>query len=147
MDKWRLSQLLKSTSKDGHPFKKFTTGNHKTLEVTPKEKGIDIRGELLKFHETWYSSNIMTVAVLGKENLDDLEKMTVPLFLNVINKNVEKPVWTDHPLGPEQLHVKLFAVPMKDIRKLEMIFPTPDLDEHYKSDVRINHTQNSETLA
>lgn len=92
MDSWRLSQLLKSTSKDGHPFRKFNIGNHRTLAVTPKEKGIDIREELLKFHQIWYSSNIMTVAVLGKENLDDLEKMVVPLFLNVINKNVERPV-------------------------------------------------------
>lgn len=42
------------------------------MEISPKEKGIDVRDELLKFHDIWYSSNIMAVAVLGKGNKLDI---------------------------------------------------------------------------
>lgn len=67
-DAWRLSQLEKSTSDPKHPYSKFGTGNKETLDVIPKEKGINVREELLKFHEKWYSANLMTLAVLGQGN-------------------------------------------------------------------------------
>lgn len=41
-------------------------GNKKTLHHMPKANGINVREELLKFHDTWYSANIMALAVLGK---------------------------------------------------------------------------------
>lgn len=42
------------------------TGNKDTLDTIPKSKGINTRDELLKFHSKYYSSNIMSLAVLGK---------------------------------------------------------------------------------
>lgn len=132
-DSWRLDQLEKSTSKKNHPYRKFGTGNKSTLVTIPKEKGIDVREELLKFHKKWYSTNIMTLAILGKESLEDLENLTLSLFSNVENKNVKRPEWTDHPFGPEQLRVRGYVVPVKDLRNLNISFPIPDLHEHYKS--------------
>lgn len=44
------------------------SGNIKTLKEVPEAKGINVRDELLKFHDTWYSANIMALAVLGKGN-------------------------------------------------------------------------------
>ena len=44
-------------------------GSLETLKVVPAEKGIDIRELLMKFHSKYYSSNIMSVAVLGKGTL------------------------------------------------------------------------------
>lgn len=41
-------------------------GNKDTLVTIPKEKGIDVRQELLKFHQENYSSNLMALSVLGK---------------------------------------------------------------------------------
>lgn len=41
-------------------------GNKDTLDTIPKSKGINTRDELLKFHSKYYSSNIMSLAVLGK---------------------------------------------------------------------------------
>lgn len=41
-------------------------GNKLTLETRPCKDGIDIRQELLKFHSTYYSSNLMGLCVLGR---------------------------------------------------------------------------------
>lgn len=132
-DAWRLSQLDKSTSNPNHPYSKFGTGNKDTLDTIPKERGIQVREELLKFHKKWYSANLMSLVVLGQESLDELEKLCVGLFSEVENKNVESPEWKEHPFGPENLQVKGLVVPVKDIRNLNITFPVPDMREHYET--------------
>lgn len=123
-------------------------GSLETLKVVPAEKGIDIRELLMKFHSKYYSSNIMSVAVLGKgtlfessvffyfsweilnfifmiinieifnyhwlhiifpESLDELEAMVVPKFKDILDKGAETPTFPDHPLGPNQLGVRIIC--------------------------------------
>ncbi|CAG2173523.1 unnamed protein product, partial [Oppiella nova] len=67
MDSRRLSHLQRSLSDPTHDYSKFSTGNMETLKEIPIAKGIDVRQELLSFHERWYSANIMSLVVLGKE--------------------------------------------------------------------------------
>ncbi|XP_063837017.1 insulin-degrading enzyme [Ostrinia nubilalis] len=132
-DTWRLDQLNKSTALPTHPFHKFGTGNRETLETVPKTKGIDVRTELLKFHDQWYSANIMTLVVMGKESLDDLESMVVPLFSAVENTSVDAPTWPEHPFPPELRRKRAYCLPVKDLRSLSIDFPIPDTRKHYKS--------------
>ncbi|XP_011312074.1 insulin-degrading enzyme, partial [Fopius arisanus] len=132
-DFWRADQLDKSSADPQHPYSKFGTGNRETLDVNPKKNGINVRDELLKFHGTWYSANIMALSVLGKESLNDLEKMVVKMFAEVQNKEVDAPEWPDHPFNENHYEHKWFIVPVKDVRTLKMIFPLPELREHYKS--------------
>ncbi|XP_076025376.1 insulin-degrading enzyme isoform X2 [Genypterus blacodes] len=132
-DAWRLFQLEKATGNPNHPFSKFGTGNKLTLETRPSKEGIDIRQELLKFHSTYYSSNLMGLCVLGRESLDDLTAMVVKLFGEVENKNVPIPEFPEHPFQEEHLRQFYKVVPIKDIRNLYVTFPIPDLQKYYKS--------------
>ncbi|XDV49923.1 hypothetical protein PO909_019079 [Leuciscus waleckii] len=132
-DAWRLFQLEKATGNPKHPFSKFGTGNKLTLETRPSQQGIDIRKELLKFHSTYYSSNLMGLCVLGRETLDDLTSMVVKLFGEVENKNVPIPEFPTHPFQEEHLRQFYKVVPIKDIRNLYVTFPIPDLQKYYKS--------------
>uniref|UniRef100_A0A8C1TPB0 Insulin-degrading enzyme n=1 Tax=Cyprinus carpio TaxID=7962 RepID=A0A8C1TPB0_CYPCA len=106
-DAWRLFQLEKATGNPKHPFSKFGTGNKLTLETRPSQQGIDIREELLKFHSTYYSSNLMGLCVLGR----------VTNFFFIF-------------FFPQQFYK---VVPIKDIRNLYVTFPIPDLQKYYKS--------------
>ncbi|XP_076245093.1 insulin degrading metalloproteinase isoform X2 [Calliopsis andreniformis] len=133
IDTWRLDQLEKSSADPKHPFSKFGTGNRETLEIIPKQKGINVREELIKFYETFYSSNLMSLCVLGKESLDELEKIVVELFSQVKNKDVDLPIWPYHPFKEEHFKTKWYVVPIKDIRSLNIVFPLPDLQAFYKS--------------
>uniref|UniRef100_A0A8C4GT09 Insulin-degrading enzyme n=1 Tax=Dicentrarchus labrax TaxID=13489 RepID=A0A8C4GT09_DICLA len=132
-DAWRLFQLEKATGNPNHPFSKFGTGNKLTLETRPSKDGIDIRQELLQFHSTYYSSNLMGLCVLGRESLDDLTSMVVNLFGEVENKNVPIPEFPEHPFQEEHLKQFYKVVPIKDIRNLYVTFPIPDLQKYYKS--------------
>ncbi|XP_051946151.1 insulin-degrading enzyme-like isoform X2 [Xyrauchen texanus] len=132
-DAWRLFQLEKATGNPKHPFSKFGTGNKLTLETRPSQQGIDIREELLKFHSTYYSSNLMSLCVLGRETLDQLTSMVVKLFREVENKSVPLPEFPTHPFQEEHLRHFYKVVPIKDIRNLYVTFPIPDLQKYYKS--------------
>lgn len=69
------------------------------------------------------------------ESLDDLERMVVEMFVEVENKGVDIPEWPDHPFNKDHYEHKWYIVPVKDVRTLKMIFPLPELRDHYKSDV------------
>ncbi|XP_018580177.1 insulin-degrading enzyme [Anoplophora glabripennis] len=132
-DVWRMDQLDKHISDPDHPYNTFGTGNKYTLVTLPKAKGINVREKLLEFHGKWYSSNIMCLAVLGKESLDELEEMVVELFSTVENKSVEAPIWKTHPFKEDQFKTMVYISPVKDVRNLNIVFPCEDLTEFYKS--------------
>ncbi|KAF6207664.1 hypothetical protein GE061_016111 [Apolygus lucorum] len=130
-DAWRFDQLEKSFAKLGHPFRKFGTGNRMTLDILPKQNGVNVRDELLKFHSKRYSANVMTLAVIGKESLNELQTLVENLFSDVVNKNVEVPVYTDHPYQKNEVTVKDYVVPIKDLRQLAINFPIPNYHDYY----------------
>ncbi|XP_012261292.2 insulin-degrading enzyme isoform X2 [Athalia rosae] len=132
-DTWRLDQIDKSIADPNHAYSKFGTGNKETLDVIPKRNGINVRDQLLKFHQEWYSANIMALSILGKESLDELESLTTELFSGVKNLDVELPVWDQHPFSADDFKTKCYIVPIKDIRNLNITFPIPDLREHFRS--------------
>ena len=65
-DLWRFDQLTKSTCNPKHPYHKFQTGDLQTLNVTPKTVGMDTHEKMVEFFNTYYSSNIMKLVVLGR---------------------------------------------------------------------------------
>lgn len=77
----------------------------------------------------------MTVALFGKESLDELEELATKYFSDIENKNVPLPQWTDDVYLEDQFMTKLFIVPIKDTRTLSISFQIPDLDEHFRSGV------------
>jgi insulysin len=101
----------------------------------PNEKGVDVRAALMEFHRKFYSSNVMTLVVLGSGTLDELQDLVQALFSPVKNHEVELPIWTESPFGPEQLQTLTEIVPVKDVRSLSLTFPIPDGFPHYKTKV------------
>ena len=65
-----------------HPARNFHTGNLETLNVP------DIRGKLIDFYNSHYSSNIMKLVICGKESLDKLEFNVKQMFSLIPNKHV-----------------------------------------------------------
>ncbi|CAB3224477.1 unnamed protein product [Arctia plantaginis] len=128
-----MIQLKKSISDPEHPFYKFNMGNKETLKAIPESKGINIREELLKFHQKWYSTNIMSLIVVGKESLDELEAMIVPLFSNIEDKSITVPSWPLHPFPPELRRRRMYSLPTKNLRYLNIDFPIPCTRKHYKT--------------
>ncbi|KAI8981618.1 Metalloenzyme, LuxS/M16 peptidase-like protein [Mycotypha africana] len=132
-DCWRIAQVEKSLSNPNHPWHMFETGNLETLMEKPKLLGIDIRDELLNFHDKYYSANIMKLAVIGRESLEQLTKWVVEKFSNVANKNIPIPSFEGHPLTKNELMRQIFVKSVKKSRTLDITFPFPDQSLYYES--------------
>ncbi|PWZ00255.1 hypothetical protein BCV70DRAFT_206508 [Testicularia cyperi] len=132
-DMWRGFQLDKTLSDPTHPYSHFGTGNYQTLWENPKSKGLDVRDELLKFHDQYYSANVMKLVVLGREDLDQLTSWVIDKFSGVRNTGRSPPLFDRSPLTPDQLQKQIFAKSVRDVRKLKIAFPIPDQGPHFRS--------------
>jgi insulysin len=82
-DSRRLFQIEKSEIvRQGSILNRFSTGGLETLKIPT------IREDLLAFHEKYYSSNIMSLVMVGRHSLEDLERMAVENFSEIVNKKV-----------------------------------------------------------
>jgi insulysin len=136
-DTWRLYQLDKSLSNPTHPYHKFSTGNLQTLGEVPESQGIDVREELLKFYKDSYSANLMKLAVIGREDLNTLEKWVVEKFTEVPNFNTAKPTFEGAVFTPNELQKLIKAKPIMTKNKLSLSFTVPDHEQNW--DVQSSH--------
>lgn len=131
-DLWRLYQLEKSLSNPVHPFHKFSTGNLVTLGEEPGSQGIDVREELLKFYKESYSANLMKLAVIGREDLDTLEKWVVERFNEVPNYDRPIPTFEGKPFTSKESKKLIKAKPVMSKNKLSISFIAPDHNKHWE---------------
>ena len=75
-DNWRQFRVTSLFAKEGHPIRKFGTGNLETI-------GDITRGELISFYEKYYSSNTMGLALLSNHSLDNLESWAKTYFSDI----------------------------------------------------------------
>lgn len=141
-DVWRIRQVNKSLSDPRHPYSRFGTGNKETLCDRPPSDdgaavGVSVRDELIRFHEQWYSANIMCLAVYGRQTLDQLEALVQSKFAGIVNRDISVPTWPAHPFLAEHRGTRVSTVPVKDTRSLTISFPTGDLEQYYKSGVSV----------
>lgn len=131
-DPWRMSQLQKHLCSNNHPYHKFSTGNWDTLEVKPKEKGLDTRLELINFYDSHYSANLMQLVVYGKESLDSIQTLVESKFCDIKNVGRKQFYFPGHPCSSKDLQILVKAVPIKQGHTLRVLWPiTPNI-RHYK---------------
>ncbi|GEQ71646.1 hypothetical protein JCM33374_g5332 [Metschnikowia sp. JCM 33374] len=134
-DLWRMYQLDKSTSNPNHPFNGFSTGNYVTLNDEPEARGLNVRDVLLQFYKEQYSSNLMSLVVLGSESLDELTKWAVDKFSDVPNASLPRPSYNNELIyAPDQMRKILKAKSIMDTNKLELSFMIPDdMEKHWET--------------
>ncbi|OII72477.1 insulinase-like peptidase [Cryptosporidium ubiquitum] len=131
--------LLAQLADKSHPLNCFTTGNKETLEIKPKELGINLHSELLKFYSSYYSSSIMSVILYGKEDLNTLEKYAIEYFSKIPNHQVKcfdytKLFMETPPYTKETSIGKIIKlVPNETDKRLKIYFPLPPLDKYSDS--------------
>ncbi len=105
-----------------HPMSRFTTGNLDTLQ---DHERATIRDDLIRFYNAHYSSSIMSLAVLGREPLDQLEAWVNELFADVRNLEIEKQEFEMPLFNLDDLPNRINIIPLKDQRFLTLTFPIP----------------------
>lgn len=128
-DGWRSFMTQKRAMNPDHPGARFNIGSLETLADEPDDP---IRAALLEFYAAHYSADRMGLVVLGREDVATLAQWAREKFGDV----PEQPVAQSEPELPlfraEDLPTLLEIEPVRELRTLELSFPLPPLDPHYR---------------
>ncbi len=125
----RYYSVRKAITNPDNAFSQFSVGNLITLDSTEQRP---LRKDLIEFWRNQYSANLMTLAVYGPQSLGQLEAMVRPRFSKIENRNLQA---VEHPeplFPPETLPARLQVETLKEIRQLQLVFPIPSQEEHYR---------------
>ena len=127
-DSRRLYQVNKEVINPEHPFSKFSVGN---LDTLGDREGKSIRDEIVEFHHSQYSADLMTLTLFGPQSLDEQQAWVEAMFADIPNhqlrgKSIDVPIGTEDSTG-----ILVQVEPIKEFRKLILTFPMPGMDAHY----------------
>ncbi len=126
-DNWRVVDVNKETSSPAHPFHRFSVGNVDTLPGDKKA----LHAALTQFHQTFYSSDRMTLVLVGPQSTKQLMTVAQKYFSDIVQK--ETPDMAELPLyTADQLGVDIKIKAQGNSRQLMILFALPDFQENYK---------------
>ncbi len=102
-----------------HPANRFLIGN---LETLGDKEGSSLHKETVEFYNTYYSSNIMKVAMISNRPLNEMRELATKYFADIKNKNIDKPSVTAQ-LNYDQVGGKrVYYKPNEDVKQLQLDF-------------------------
>jgi insulysin len=131
----RSHAALQQVMNPHHSYSHFSVGSAQTLQG-------NVRDDLVEFYQRYYSSNMMTLVVEGKESLTELRQMVEQYFSAIPNKHTP-PVKVQAPLfSPDSLPARLSIKSLSEQNSLSLTFPVQGVRElwhekplHYISDL------------
>ena len=89
-----------------------------------------LREQILEFHNKYYSSNIMTLAIITDKDPSEVRDTITPMFESIPNKNVTRPFFNETaayvaPFSSEVLGNAYYLQGYTDPAKFSMIFQVP----------------------
>ena len=122
-DGWRGFAVQKKSMNPAHPGTRFNIGSLDTLDG-------DVQSDLLKFFKENYSADQMTLVVLGRNTLDELETMVTGKFSAISNHNIGPRKALPQVVKRELLPIEVRHKTLKDTQSLSYNFPVPSLKPH-----------------
>ncbi|CAK4067134.1 insulinase family protein [Vibrio sp. 16] len=129
-DSRRLYQVNKEVINQAHPFSKFSVGN---LETLGDRDGKSIRDEIIDFHYSHYSADLMTLAIIGPQELDELQTLCEEMFNDIPNHQLAGKKIDAEYSDADSTAISVHVEPIKDLRKLILAFPMPGMDKYYQT--------------
>jgi insulysin len=121
---------LKQILNPAHPLSRFAVGSLDTLQ----DRGdLSLRDALRQHHARFYSANLMSVALFGRESLDELEALARRFFAAVPDHDAQPPQTAAPLFTPGSLPAQLDIEPVRDLRSLSFTFPIPVVLPHWRS--------------
>lgn len=118
----RLAMLTLSTLNPAHPATRFTGGNLETLSDKP---GSRLHDELVRFHHTWYSANLMKGVLYGPQPLDELERLARTELSAIPDRGAKVHQPEVPPVTDKERGVVFGVRPVREARSMTVEFVLP----------------------
>jgi len=128
-DARRIREVKRATGNPDHPFHKFSVGNLDTLADRPSDT---VHEDLLSFYKEHYSASRMSLSVIGRESLDQLEDLATQMFSAVPTNGSTYQASPVAPFTASELGVWVNIIPKAEMRMMEVQFPTPSETPYWR---------------
>ena len=126
-DNYLYRRVLANVANPKHPIRKFSTGNKETLRDKPNS---NLYESLVNFHKQYYSANLMKLALVGPQSLEELKQLASAYFSDIKNTNVDVPEVAVSAFTETQKHI--FVKSNKKNQYLSLMFPMEDNSSEWK---------------
>ncbi|UXZ54521.1 insulinase family protein [Halomonas sp. 7T] len=110
----------------------FAVGSRETL-ANPAEGEATLRERVIDFYHRHYDANVMNLAVVAPQPLDELEALVVARFADIPDNGLSVPT-IDVPLvNADTLPRYIERQSLQDRRQLRFYFPIPDPTDEYRT--------------
>lgn len=127
----RENDVLDRLLNPDHPFTGFSVGSRRTLADRPDDEP-SLRERVIDFYESHYGANVMHLAVVAPQPLDELENLVATRFAGVLDRGLDRPEIAAPLAVPEQLPRRVAVKSLRDSRELNFFFPVPDPITDYR---------------
>ena len=86
----RENDVLDRLLNPDHPFTGFSVGSRRTLADRPDDEP-SLRERVIDFYESHYGANVMHLAVVAPQPLDELENLVATRFAGVLDRGLDRP--------------------------------------------------------
>ena len=123
-----LNQLLNPEN----PTTGFAVGSRDTL-ANPPEGEATLRERVIDFYHRYYDANVMNLAVVAPQPLDELEALVVERFADIPDHDLSAPTIDTPLIDPDTLPRYIERQSLQDRRQLRFYFPVPDPTDEYRT--------------
>ncbi|MBB3183914.1 secreted Zn-dependent insulinase-like peptidase [Halomonas fontilapidosi] len=127
----RAQDVLDQLLNPDHPTTGFSVGSRETLADRPEGEP-SLREQVIDFYEAHYGANVMHLAVVAPQSLDELEGMVTERFAEVPDRGLSRPV-IETPLVEEASLPRAAEMQsVRDSQRVTFLFPVPDPEQAYR---------------
>lgn len=128
----RENDVLNQLLNPDNPTTGFAVGSRETL-ASPPEGEATLRERVIEFYHQHYDANVMNLAIVAPQPLDQLEEWVVERFADIPDNDLSVPT-IDAPLvEADTLPRYIERHSLQDRRQLRFYFPVPDPIDDYRT--------------
>ena len=127
----RENDVLNQLLNPDNPTTGFAVGSRDTL--ADPEGEATLRERVIDFYHRYYDANVMNLAVVAPQPLDELEALVVERFADIPDHDLSAPTIDAPLIDPDTLPRYVERQSLQDRRQLRFYFPVPEPTDEYRT--------------
>lgn len=127
----RENDVLDTLLNPANPTTGFSVGSRETLADRPEGEP-SLRERVIDFYQRYYDANVMHLALVAPQPLDELEALVVERFAAIPDRGLTAPEITAPLADAETLPRRVALQSVRDSRQLRFLFPVSDPVAEYR---------------
>ena len=127
----RENDVLNQVLNPANPTTGFSVGSRQTL-ADPPEGEPSLRERVIDFYERYYDANVMHLALVAPQPLEELETLVAERFADIADRDLQRPAIEEPLVREASLPQQVELQSVRDSRHVRFMFPVPDPIQHYR---------------